>query len=114
MDLIVSSMTINVDRNEVVDFTYPYWEDRLVVSLTPSFSTSPFYIFKPLSWPVWLLLLPVVLAIGIFLFLIYKSREQQSQLHLDTFMFNSFGILFAQGWYIFFITYDVQYLREYQ
>ena len=61
VDMIWTGMTITAMRQTVVDFSYPYWEERAGM-LTSTLPEDPFYIFRPLHTYVWLAFLMVALV----------------------------------------------------
>ena len=66
MDLLISGITISAERESVVDFTYPFWEEKLaLVTLTEDSRNFP--IFRPLHYIVWICYVGVALvaALGI-------------------------------------------------
>ena len=52
--MVLTGLTISSERIEVVDFAYPFWEERLAM-ITLTEPRHQFYLFKPLTIPVWLL-----------------------------------------------------------
>ena len=59
VDLVVAGMTISVEREEVVDFSYLFWEEKLGM-LTGTVSGYPFYMLRPIHAYIWLSIMAVV------------------------------------------------------
>ena len=63
-DIAVGALTINAEREAVIDFTYPIFENKYsIVVLKPTIGgSSLFRVFRPLSPAVWLLILASIIA----------------------------------------------------
>ena len=65
-DLVMTSLTVTAKRDEVVDFSVPYFEARVLVAFSqPSEQLGT--IFKPLSRPVWALIGGAALLLSLLL-----------------------------------------------
>ncbi|XP_078603373.1 glutamate receptor ionotropic, kainate 2-like [Branchiostoma floridae x Branchiostoma japonicum] len=73
-DMVVASITIRADREEVVDFTTPYIDVGLtfVMSKVGRKEISLFNFFGPLEKRLWLLIAITTVAVGVFLSIVNK------------------------------------------
>ena len=70
VDMVLTGLTISSEREQVVDFTYPFWEERLgMITLTQP--PDQFYLFRPFSGHVWLIYVTIAVAVAILV----KSLE---------------------------------------
>ena len=66
----MTGLTISAERQTAVDFSFPFWEERLGL-LTVTVKQSNFYLFRPLHAYVWLCYVCMALLVG---YLAYSTR----------------------------------------
>ena len=73
----MAGLTISAERETVVDFSYPFWDDSLGM-ITLTVPEDQFFLFKPLHGYVWLCYgLAALLAAGIMCVWEHTSYRQQ-------------------------------------
>ena len=70
MDMVLTGLTISAEREEVVDFTYPFFEEKLAM-ITLKHERRQFYLFRPLGTYVWL----VYIIAAIYVAILVKCLE---------------------------------------
>ena len=81
--MLMSGLTITAQRQEVVDFTYPFWYEPMGM-LTLTIPQDNFFLFKPLRglvWAVYLLSAVIIAALLWFstIHIIYYRHIERSQ-----------------------------------
>ncbi|XP_066949953.1 probable glutamate receptor isoform X2 [Macrobrachium rosenbergii] len=101
--LAMSGMSIIGPREDVVDMSWPYYEDQLnLVSRAPQKLNRTFATFTPFSLQVWILLIVATLSLGPILKIVSKAteiilNEEDPNRQLLTYSFNIFRSTVAQG-----------------
>ena len=97
--MIFASITITAQRSEVVDFTYPYMEEDMVIGITvPPTSYGMFYIFSGFQLNVWLAILTTIITVCVMMRLIQaRIARDQSKISIDGHFVISFGAFVLQG-----------------
>ena len=98
-DMVISGLTITTQREEVVDFTYPFWDEPTAVM----FKVDPkdqFFITSPLKNEVWLTLIGAgilcVLTVGFMEVCVIKKKAKSSKI-LQESSWYIIGAQFMQG-----------------
>ena len=100
--MVWTGLTISPAREEVVDFSFPYWEEAIGL-LTATKPEDQFFIFRPLHMYVWVCFIgmPIITAVLIrYLESFYPISEDNHDLsftRLDVCMFYTFGAILYQG-----------------
>ena len=73
--MAAAGMSMSYDRSQVIDFTYPYYEETLAFLLKVT-NTKWYYFLEPLHWKSWIsvLLLPACVYTVVWCFL-YTTDE---------------------------------------
>ncbi|XP_077862981.1 glutamate receptor 2-like [Saccoglossus kowalevskii] len=78
-DMAVAGITIMAEREEVVDFTKPYYQYALGIIISkPRTERGIFAFMEPLSGPVWGCIAAALFVVGIFLFVIARLSPYSS------------------------------------
>lgn len=102
-NLAINEITITTGREEVVDFTAPYFlESTTLISRAPEKKNQSFAVFSPFTLRVWLLVAAATLAMGPVLRVVawlrqHYIQEARPQHSLQDFAFNMFRSLVVQG-----------------
>ena len=63
VDIVLTGLTISTERESVIDFSYPFHEERTGL-LTLTLPSDPFFVFKPLRVHIWVSFLAAAILIG--------------------------------------------------
>ena len=106
VDMVLTGLTISAQREAVVDFSYPFWEESVGL-LTLTEHQDEFYIIKPLKFSVWLSLMGTALFAALFAGVLetisWKSKPADPKKLTTNFMkylWYTFGAMWYQGWLI--------------
>lgn len=78
VDMLLGPIMITKERVQLVDFTVPYISMPLnVITRTREAQKQLFGFFHPFHWQVWLLLLVMLCAYGIFMYVVESSANPQ-------------------------------------
>merc|ERR1712086_899067 len=78
VDMVLGDVMITKERLELVDFTVPFISMPLnVITRTREAQKQLFGFFHPFHWQVWLLLLVMLCAYGIFMYVVESSANPQ-------------------------------------
>ena len=95
--MIFAALTVTSQREEAIDFVYPYMEEDLSVAFLVH-SDDWFYIFRPFEWRVWLALFSSGLTSGLVLYTATLVLEGKTELsYLYEWLLVAVGVLFSQG-----------------
>ena len=106
IDMVFTGLTISASRETVVDFSYPFFEERLGM-MTRTVPEDPFYQFKPLSTLVWVCYVATALVIALMIRLqenlalavgSINSKGYFSKISRSLWYF--VGAVWFQGWWI--------------
>ena len=96
--MILGPVTITAQRTEVVDFTYPYLEEDMVIGITiPQNSDGMFYIFNSLQWNIWLVIPITILVIGFATYLVQRWINCTDRTSIDGHIVLAFQAFTSQG-----------------
>ena len=106
VDMVLTGLTISAQREAVVDFSYPFWEESVGL-LTLTEHQDEFYIIKPLKFSVWLSLMGTALLAALFAGVLetksWKSKPADPKKLIKNFtkyLWYTFGAIWYQGWLI--------------
>ena len=98
VDMVLGPMSITPQRETVVDFTYPYWEEATGM-LTLTVPGDGFYFLKPLQIYVWCCFVSILIVAAWFVrsyeWNILHIKSGFSQLGVSLWYF--YGTMWAQG-----------------
>ena len=103
VDLVLGALSITSERETVVDFSYPIWEEA-VGMITLTVLDDQLYLFKPLHVHVWLSYATVML-LAAWLVMLYESWVVNAGMvqgrgpfsHTSTCLWYMYGAMWAQG-----------------
>ena len=97
VDMIFADLTVTSQREEAIDFMYPYMEEDLSVTFLIH-SGDLFYIFRPFEWRVWLALISSGLTSGLVLYASTRVFAGKAELsYLYEWLLVAVGVVFSQG-----------------
>ena len=100
--MVWTGLTISPAREEVVDFSFPFWEESIGM-LTATQPEDQFFIFRPLHIYVWVCFIGMPIATAVLMYFLEsldpKSEDNnvRSFTRLDTCIFYTFGAILYQG-----------------
>jgi len=104
-DIAAAALTITAERETVVDFSFPYWEEPSGVLIRrPAEGSKLLNLLKPLQWSVWLTVIVEVLLASVVIYACTACANHLAARQRDTTMTSfenclwySFGALVNQS-----------------
>ena len=94
--MVVTGLTISEERENVVDFSYPFWEESVgLITLTRP--DDQFYLYKPLKPLVWVCFVCAALFVGLAAVGVELKASSLRSLKGQ----HAFGHLRESCWYMF-------------
>ena len=74
--MVVTGLAMLDEREKVVDFSYPYWEEKMIL-LTTTRPDGSFTLFHPLGRPVWAVFLMAAVGVASVLYFFEVTANLQ-------------------------------------
>ena len=100
--MVWTGLTISPAREEVVDFSYPFWEEYIGI-LTSTKTKETFFIFRPLHVYVWIGFIGMAVVTAVFVQKLESLDTRLEEHHVSSFtrfdvcLWYTFGAMWNQG-----------------
>ena len=100
--MVWTGLTISPARAEVVDFSYPFWEESTGI-LTTTKKEEEFFIFRPLHTYVWMCFIGIAFITAICVRQLESMYARSGEYHVlsftrfDVCLWYTFGAMWNQG-----------------
>ena len=100
--MVWTGLTISPAREEVVDFSYPFWEEYTGI-LTTTKTEEQFFIFRPLHTYVWMCFMGMAIVTAVFVQQLESLDARSEEYHVLSFtrvgvcLWYTLGAMWNQG-----------------